>query len=79
MFATTPLFVGGIGPTELIVVLALVILLFGANKLPELARASGQAMGEFQRGREELEAEIRTTTRVDADEAVETEPDVRTA
>lgn len=55
----TPLFVGGIGPMELFIVLFLAVLLFGAQKLPELARASGQAMGEFQRGRAEIEAELR--------------------
>jgi len=38
----------------------IVVLLFGAQKLPELARSSGQAMGEFQKGRETVETEIRT-------------------
>lgn len=52
MFAFTP------GPTELLVVLAIAILLFGANKIPNLARAIGQSMGEFQKGREEIEKEI---------------------
>ncbi|WP_435320481.1 twin-arginine translocase TatA/TatE family subunit [Haloarchaeobius sp. TZWSO28] len=55
---TIPLFIGGIGGPELIVVLLLVVLLFGADKLPKLARASGEAMGEYQKGREKLEAEI---------------------
>ncbi|WP_435362247.1 twin-arginine translocase TatA/TatE family subunit [Haloarchaeobius sp. DFWS5] len=55
---TTPLFIGGIGGPEIIVVFLLVILLFGADKLPKLARASGEAMGEYQKGREKLEAEI---------------------
>ncbi|WP_303647869.1 twin-arginine translocase TatA/TatE family subunit [Haloarchaeobius amylolyticus] len=55
---TIPLFIGGIGGPELIVVFLLVILLFGADKLPKLARASGEAMGEYQKGREKLEAEI---------------------
>ena len=34
------------------------VLLFGANKIPKLARSSGQAIGEFQKGREELEQEL---------------------
>ncbi|WP_267640203.1 Sec-independent protein translocase subunit TatA/TatB [Haloarchaeobius amylolyticus] len=55
---TIPLFIGGIGGPELIVVFLLVILLFGADKLPKLARASGEAMGEFQKGREEIEREL---------------------
>lgn len=47
------------GGPELLIVLVVVVLLFGAQKLPKLARASGQAMGEFHRGREDLEAEIK--------------------
>lgn len=56
----TPLFVGLPGGPELLIVLLLLILLFGADRLPKLARSSGQAMGEFRRGREAVETEIRT-------------------
>jgi sec-independent protein translocase protein TatA len=59
MHVLVPAFVGVPGGTEMIVILAIAILLFGANKLPELARSSGQAMGEFRKGREEVETEIR--------------------
>ena len=53
------LFVGGLpGGPELIVILLIAILLFGANKIPKLARSTGQAIGEFQRGREEIEQEL---------------------
>lgn len=62
----TPLFVSGtplFGPVpggmEMLVILLVAVLLFGANKLPKLARASGQAMGEFKKGREDIEREIR--------------------
>ena len=47
------------GGPEMIVILLIVVLLFGANKLPKLARSSGQALGEFRRGREEIETELR--------------------
>ncbi|WP_439027000.1 twin-arginine translocase TatA/TatE family subunit [Haloarchaeobius sp. DT45] len=72
---TIPLFIGGIGGPELIVVFLLVILLFGADKLPKLARASGEAMGEFQKGREEIEQELEESRAkaMGADEDVETE------
>ena len=47
------------GGPELLIVLFVVVLLFGANRIPQLARASGQAMGEFTRGRDEVESELR--------------------
>lgn len=53
-----PLFPGLPGGPEMIVILLIVVLLFGANKLPKLARSSGQAMGEFKKGREEIEKEL---------------------
>jgi len=39
----------GIGMTELIVILAIVLLLFGAKRLPEVARALGRAIKEFNK------------------------------
>lgn len=45
-----------IGTQELLIVLALVLLLFGAKKLPEMARGMGQGLLEFkQAAREEPE------------------------
>lgn len=74
------LFVGGIGGPELLIVFFLVVLLFGANKLPQLARSSGEAMGEFQKGRESLESDVReatspTPTAGDATDAAVTDSD----
>ncbi len=45
------------GP-EWIVILVVVLLLFGAKKLPQLARGVGKSMGEFKKAREEFEHEI---------------------
>ncbi|WP_331232904.1 twin-arginine translocase TatA/TatE family subunit [Natronorarus salvus] len=53
-----PLFPGFPGGIELAVIVLIAILLFGANKIPKLARSTGQAMGEFQKGREEVEQEL---------------------
>ncbi|MFB6196797.1 MAG: twin-arginine translocase TatA/TatE family subunit [Halobacteriaceae archaeon] len=61
---------------ELAVILLIAVLLFGANKIPKLARSTGQAMGEFQRGREEIEQELeemKESAEVDTD--VDTEVD----
>jgi len=41
-------FRGGIGAPEIILILAVVVLLFGAKKLPELARGSGRALRIFK-------------------------------
>jgi sec-independent protein translocase protein TatA len=59
MTPLVPLFPGIPGGIELMLVLAVVVLLFGANKLPALARSSGQALGEFRRGRSEIERDLR--------------------
>ncbi len=40
----------GLGPMELLIVLAIVLLLFGSTKLPKLARSLGQAQREFKEG-----------------------------
>src|SRR3954452_8394959 len=42
-----------IGPTELLIVLAIVLLLFGSTKLPKLARSLGEAQKEFKKGVDE--------------------------
>jgi len=44
---TIPL-VAGLGTTELLIILAVVVLLFGASKLPDLARNSGRALRIFK-------------------------------
>lgn len=40
--------IAGLGPTELLIILAVLVLLFGATKLPELARGSGRALRIFK-------------------------------
>ncbi len=42
--------VPGVGPTELIIILTIVLLLFGAKKIPELARGLGTGIREFKKG-----------------------------
>ena len=39
-----------LGSTELVILIAVGIFLFGAKRLPELARNAGRAKGEFQQG-----------------------------
>lgn len=44
----TSLLIGGLGTPELILILLVLVLLFGASKLPELARGSGRALRIFK-------------------------------
>ncbi|CQR50488.1 MULTISPECIES: twin-arginine translocase TatA/TatE family subunit [Haloferax] len=68
MLDSIPLFPGLPGGPELLIVLLIIVLLFGANKLPQLARSSGQAMGEFRRGREEIEEELKKGAEGESDD-----------
>lgn len=47
----------GLGAPELLLVIGVIVLLFGAKKLPEFARSLGKAKGEFKRGLDDGEAE----------------------
>lgn len=46
------------GGQEMFIIFLIVLLLFGAKKLPELARGLGKSMGEFKRAKEDFEREI---------------------
>lgn len=48
----------GVGMQEMIVIFLIVLLLFGAKKIPELARGIGKGMGEFKKAKHEFEREI---------------------
>jgi sec-independent protein translocase protein TatA len=54
------------GGPEMIFVFVLMLLLFGAKKLPQLARGIGQSLGEFKKARSDFEHEI---TRAETDAA----------
>lgn len=53
-------FIEGLGGPELMMVLFIVLLLFGANRLPELARGLGRAMREIKKATSGVEEEIRS-------------------
>ena len=50
---------GPLGGPEIALIFLVMLLLFGAKKLPELARGIGKSVGEFRKAREEFEDEIR--------------------
>jgi sec-independent protein translocase protein TatA len=47
------LLIGGLGMPEMLTNLVIVILLFGASRLPKLARSMGQGITEFKKGLKE--------------------------
>ncbi len=49
---------GRIGTFELLVILAVILLVFGPKKLPELARGMGEAIKEFKKGQKEFDNTI---------------------
>jgi sec-independent protein translocase protein TatA len=46
----------GLGSQELLVILVIVLVLFGANRLPQLARSLGSSLKEFKKGIDESHA-----------------------
>jgi sec-independent protein translocase protein TatA len=51
--------IGPPGTLEIVVILFFVILLFGPKKLPDLSRAIGKSIGEFKKGRQEIDEELK--------------------
>ena len=49
---------GNIGFPELLVILLIVLLLFGAKRLPEIARGLGKSLSEFKKGVKEIEHDV---------------------
>jgi sec-independent protein translocase protein TatA len=56
------------GP-DLIVILLIILVLFGAKKLPELARGMGQAVKEFQKAKDEFSDELHKAGKSEAETA----------
>lgn len=48
-----------IGTNELLMIFAIAVLLFGASKLPELARSMGSSVGEFKKAQKESEQNLK--------------------
>ena len=51
----------GLGYQELLIILVIVLVLFGANRLPELARSLGSSVKEFKKGVQEAKADETTS------------------
>jgi len=69
MLLNTLLFLN-LGGGEVVMILLVVLLLFGANKIPELARGLGKGMREFKDATNGIQREIQDSVRKAQDEAV---------
>ncbi len=54
-------FIGNLGTGEILIILLIILLLFGAKKIPELARGLGKGMKDFKKALNEVEDEIKNT------------------
>jgi sec-independent protein translocase protein TatA len=51
-------FIGGLGTSEVLVILVVVLLLFGAKRIPELAKGLGKGIREFKDATKEIKNDI---------------------
>jgi sec-independent protein translocase protein TatA len=69
----SPLLLPDLGTPELIIILVIVVLVFGASKLPELARGSGRALRIFKAetkglGDDDAETDVKTASQRELDD-----------
>ena len=57
--------IGPLGTWEMVIIAGLVLVLFGAKKLPTFARSLGQSMAEFGKAKREFEKELATAVSSD--------------
>ncbi len=60
---TPLLFLGDIGGSELMLILVVILIFFGANKIPELARGLGKGIREFKDASREIRSEFENADR----------------
>ena len=54
----TPLFIGGLGMQEVLLIALVVLLFFGGKKIPELMKGLGKGVRSFKEGMRDMEKEI---------------------
>lgn len=57
------LFLGALGGTEIIIILFAILLLFGAKRIPELARGMGRGIREFKDATKEIKNDLENSTK----------------
>lgn len=56
-----PLFIGGLGMSEVLIIALVVLLFFGGKKIPELMKGLGKGVRSFKDGMKEIEKDIDAT------------------
>ena len=70
-----PLALSAPGWPEIMFILLIILVLFGAKRLPELAKGLGQSMNEFKKARDEFDREVKkTVATLEPKEAPDKEP-----
>lgn len=59
------LFLGGLGGTEIFLIVLVILLLFGAKRIPELARGMGRGIREFKDATKEIKSDIESSVKDD--------------
>lgn len=67
-------FLPNLGGPDLIIILLIILVLFGAKKLPELARGMGSAIKEFQKAKDEFSDELHSAAKTDPAKTADVRP-----
>ncbi len=65
---------GGIGPTELIIIFLIVILIFGGKKIPEIAKGLGKGIKEFKSAQKEPDKLDENSEKKEEDSQTKSDP-----
>jgi len=58
---------GGLGMWELVIIFGIVFLIFGATRIPEIAKSLGSAIKEFKKASKQISGDGEETTKSDSD------------
>lgn len=73
------LIIPGFGPSEMMIIAFIVMLLFGAQKLPELARSLGKSKGEFEKGKHDSESDSKPEVEPKSDSVMKSREELEKA
>ncbi len=62
----TLLFIGGLGVSEILLIVLVVLLFFGGKKIPEMMKGLGKGVRSFKEGMNEIEKDIKEDIKKDA-------------